>query len=608
MNNWIAMIWLVPCYSLVGAVLSLIWSPSITRRTGPRPAGYLNIGMTFLAWVHSLVALWAVWGKPSQFLSFTWFAVADLDFTFDIEISALTIGAMVVITGINLLAQIYAVGYMEMDWGWARFYALLAFFEAGMCALVLCDSLFFSYVILELLTLGTYLLVGMWYNQSLVVTGARDAFLTKRVGDLFLLMGVVGLFPFTGTWNFHLLADWANSATPNSIAITLVLLGLIAGPMGKCAQFPLHLWLDEAMEGPLPSTILRNGVVVATGAWVLVKLYPLLQLSELVQKITIGVGAATALGAVLIAIGQTDVKRALSYLVSAYMGLIFIAVGTGTIESAYLLMLSNALGAGVLTMAVGSIISNNITQDLTLLGGLWSRRPISGLSFLIGMAGLVALPPFCGFWALSSLFSYLQQTDRYGLAILILVVNALIAFSLMRVFGLIWGDRPKQMTERSAEPLWLIVLPMTVLAGIVLHTPQLLTVIGVINWSELVNSAAIILSTIIGISAGSYVYLNQQIAKPILLPNRSIQEFFTYDFYTPQLYKFTIVGLVDIFSRAMYWFDRFFIDGVGNLFGVVTLLSGESLKYSTFGQFQAYILTIVFGIGLLILLVFSNQF
>jgi len=257
-NNWLDTIWLIPCYSLIGAMLSIIWSPSITRKTGPRPAGYINIFMTLCSLGHAIAALTVVWGQPAQLISFPWLEVGGLNFTIDLQISEITVGAIVLVTAINLLAEIYAVGYMEMDWGWGRFYALLALFEAGMCSLVLCDSLFFSYVILEILTLGTYLLVGMWYNQSLVVTGARDAFLTKRVGDLFLLIGVVGLLPLTGTWNFSELTEWAKTADVSPTSIALVTLALMVGPMGKCAQFPLHLWLDEAMEGPLPSTILRN--------------------------------------------------------------------------------------------------------------------------------------------------------------------------------------------------------------------------------------------------------------------------------------------------------------------------------------------------------------
>ncbi|WP_434684640.1 NAD(P)H-quinone oxidoreductase subunit F [Pseudanabaena minima] len=607
-NNWLDTIWLIPCYSLIGAMLSIIWFPSITRKTGPRPAGYINISMTLCSLVHAIAALTVVWGQPAQLLSFPWLEVGGLNFTIDLQISEITVGAIVLVTAINLMAGIYAVGYMEMDWGWGRFYALLALFEAGMCSLVLCDSLFFSYVVLEILTLGTYLLVGIWYNQSLVVTGARDAFLTKRVGDLFLLIGVVGLLPLTGTWNFSELTEWAKTSDVSPTAITLVTLALMVGPMGKCAQFPLHLWLDEAMEGPLPSTVLRNSVVVATGAWVLVKLQPLLALSPLTQQAVIAVGAATALGATLIAIAQIDVKRSLSYLTSAFMGLIFISVGAGETHSAYTLIFSHALAIALLLMSVGSIISNNVSQDLRLLGGLWSRRPVSGLCFLVGAIGLIGLPPLGGFWAMVDLISHLWDKNP-ALAELILVINGLIAFSLMRVFGLIWGGRPKQMTERSVEPLWLIVLPMTIMAGIVLHVPQMLTAWGVItDWNLLFSPNALLLlsSSVAGLATGGYLYLNEQVPKPVILPWQSLQSFFANDFYTPKLYKVTIVGLVDGVSKGMYWFDRFFVDGVGNFFGLATLFSGQNLRYSTFGQLQLYTLTIMVGIGVLLLLLFNR--
>ena len=607
-NNWLDNIWLIPCYSLIGAMLSIAWFPAITRKTGPRPAGYVNILMTFCSFVHAIAALTVIWGQPAYSLSFPWLAVNGLNFTIDLQISDVNIGAIVLISGLNLLAQIYAVGYMEMDWGWGRFFALLALFEAGMTSLAICDSLFFSYVILEILTLGTYLLVGIWYNQSLVVTGARDAFLTKRVGDLFLLVGVVGLWPLTGTWNFTDLAEWAKTTDVNPTTITLVTLALMVGPMGKCAQFPLHLWLDEAMEGPLPSTILRNSVIVATGAWILIKLQPLIALSPFTQQAVIAIGAATALGTVLISIAQIDVKRSLSYLTSAFMGLIFIAVGVGEIHSAYILILAHALAISLLLMSIGSIISNTVTQDLTLISGLWKRRPISGLCFLIGMIGLIGFPPFGGFWAMVDLISHLWEKNA-ALAELLLVINGLMAFSLMRVFGLIWGGKPQQMTARSVEPLWLIILPMTILAGVILHTPQLLASWGIItDWSVLSSADALMLlgSSTVGLVTSGYLYLNEKVNKPIQIPWQGLQNFFAYDFYTSKLYKVTIVGLVGGVSNRMYWFDRFFVDGVGNFFGLATLFSGQNLRYSTFGQLQLYTLTIMVGIGVLLLWLFNR--
>lgn len=593
-------IWLVPCYPLVGTVLSVLWFPSITRLTGPRPAGYVNLFMTCLAFLHGFFALPAAWGQPAQELFFPWLNVAGLDLTLPIEISALTVGATVVITGLNLLAQIYAIGYLEMDWGWARFFSLMALFETGLCTLVLCDSLFFSYIILEILTLGTYLLVGVWFNQALVVTGARDAFLTKRVGDLFLLMGVIALLPLAGTWNFSDLAIWAQTATVDPMVITLVGLALIAGPMGKCAQFPLHLWLDEAMEGPLPSTILRNSVVVASGAWILAKLAPVLALSPVVMSALVGIGAVTAVGGALIAIAQIDIKRTLSYSVSAYMGLVFIAVGTGNTEAGLLLVLSHALAIALLVMSVGSIIWNSVSQDVTQLGGLWSRRPISGLSFLVGIAGIIALPPIGSFWAMLKLVDGLW-TNQSWLVGLVLLVNGLTAFSLTRVFSLIFGGQAKPMAQRSPEVPWLMAIPMTLLLGFTLHLPLILQSLDLLPaWADLNQEMALLLiwSSLSGCVIGAIVYLGNSVPKPVQFPLKGLQDLLTHDFYTAKIYRMSIVFGVDLVSRIIAWIDQYIVDGFVNLLGFVTLLAGQGLKYSTFGQAQSYALTIVVGMFL----------
>jgi NAD(P)H-quinone oxidoreductase subunit 5 len=599
--------WFIPCYPLVGMVLSIAWFPAITRRTGPRPAGYLNAITTFMALLHGALALPTLLHRSPIELTFPWVRVAGLDLSIPIEISALTIGACVLITGLNFLAQLYSVGYLEMDWGWARFFSLLALFEAGMCALVLTDSLFVSYMILEFLTLGTYLLIGMWFNQSLVVTGARDAFLTKRVGDLVLLMGVLALYPIAGTWNYSELATWAQTAHPDPKLITLVGLALIAGPMGKCAQFPLHLWLDEAMEGPIPSTILRNSVVVATGAWVLVKLEPVLSLSPVVMTTIIAVGVVTAIGATLIAIAQVDVKRSLSYLVSAYMGMVFIAVGTQQTEAALMIVLTHAIAMATLVASCGSIVLNNISQDLTQLGGLWARRPITGLAFVAGAAGLIALPPFGTFWAMLKLTDGIWETYPWLVALLLLI-NGLAAFSITRTFGLMFAGKPKPMTVRSPENLWLVTLPMTALAGFTLHVPMLLKSLSLLpDWvdlgADLNTGIALTGSSLLGFAIGGLVYVGNTVSKPIRLPWKPLQDLLAYDFYTPKLYRSSVVGSVDVISRVTDWFDRYIVDGFVNLVGITSLFSGEALKYSNSGQGQSYVLTIVFGLAIAAVLV-----
>ncbi|MCT7960171.1 NAD(P)H-quinone oxidoreductase subunit F [Laspinema sp. D1] len=594
-------VWFVPGYALLGALLAGAWSPGTIRKTGPRPSGYINLVLTFLAFLHSLLALPATWNQPAQQISWIWLDAAGLTLTLDLKISALTVGAMALVTGLNLLAQIFAVGYMEMDWGWGRFYAMLGVFEAGLCALILCNSLFFSYVILEVLTLGTYLLVGLWFSQPLVVTGARDAFLTKRVGDLILLMGVVALLPLAGTWNFDELAQWAQTADLDPKVATLLGLALIAGPLGKCAQFPLHLWLDEAMEGPVPSTILRNSVVVATGAWVLIRLQPLLALSEIATTTAIYIGAVTAVGASAIAIAQIDIKRSLSYSVSAYMGLMFIAVGTGETQTALMLLLSYAVAMALLVTCTGGLIWNTITQDLTQYGGLWSRRPISGLAFLVGAAGLVALPPFGGFWALLKMAENLWEAHPELVGVL-LVVNGLTTFSLIREFGLIFAGKPKPMTVRSPEVHWPMVLPMVVLMGVTLHIPLILMECNLLpDWANLNISVAgaLIGSTVIGGGLAGFIYLSDRISKPVKFGPQSVQDFFAYDFYTAKLYKLTIVFAVGLVSQIVFWFDRYIVDGLVNLVGLFTVFSGQSLKYNVSGQTQFYALTILFGVAVL---------
>lgn len=606
MVSWLLeSVWLVPLYPLVGMVVAALWFPGIIRRTGPRPAGYVNALMTLVGLAHGVVALMGIWGREALYYNLPWLQVAGLDLSLPLVVSPVAVTAMVVILGVNLLAQVYAFGYLEMDWGWARFFSLLAFFEAGMCALVLCDSLFFGYMILEVLTLGTYLLVGFWLNQPLVVTGARDAFLTKRVGDLLLLMGVLALWPLSHTWNFTELAAWANRpetvATAQAHPQLFFWLGvaLLAGPLGKCAQFPFHLWLDEAMEGPLPATVLRNTVVVSTGAWVLVKLAPVLALSPGVMGLVVAVGAATALGAAMIAIAQICVKRTLSYPVSAYLGLVFVAVGAGQPETALLMLLTYTVAMGLPVMAVGNVGWNNISQDVRLLGGLWSRRPVTALCWLVGVAGVVALPPLGGFWSLLQLVTGLAATSP-GLVALVLVVNGLLTFGFVRVVCLIFGNRPQAMSERSPELHWPFILPMTLLAGLVLHLPQLLAVAGWRPVGQMDLGILLTLSTFSGGSLAALVYLSPGIAKPVRLPVPSLQNLLAYDLYTPKIYRVTVVGLVDWVSRLTDVLDRYLVDGLVNLVGLATVFGGETLKYSTSGKFQWYLFTILLGMGLVV--------
>lgn len=609
--------WLVPLYPLLAAMASLAWSPGLIRRTGPRPCGYLNLLLVSVAFVHSLLALLAlhtnasagaaaIYSPPT--FGWTWLETAGLRIGFDGLITEPALIAMTVITGVHVLVQLYSIGYLEMDWGWPRFFGSLSFFEAGLCGLVLTDSVFFSYVLLELLTVGTYIIVGTWYNQSLVVKGARDAFLTKRIGDLILLAGLIALLPLTGTWNFHGLQAWAadlsNNHQPLPAGFQLILLALIAGPMGKCAQIPLHLWLDEAMESPLPSTVLRNSVVVIAGAWVLLRLEPLIALSPLVQGVLVVVGGTTALVAALIALGQIDVKRAMSFLVSSWLGLLFVAVGLGGIGVADHLMLVYPLPMALMLMSVGTVVISNVTQDLTQLGGLWSRRPLVGIAFLVGATALMGLPPFGGFAALRELLELTASSQLpWVLGGLVLLTNTLISASLMRVFGLIWGGRPTAFTARSPEVLWLMVLPTLVLMGFVLHIPQLLVQIGVYQLSPIPGwgplGVPLLVSTLIGAGSSAFFYLRPHPLAELPSGLGGVQHWLAEDMHTEAFYHRTVVALVVGLARISAWSDARIVDGFSSGTGSVALAGARRLSFTTSGRSQAYALTLLLGVLLM---------
>jgi NAD(P)H-quinone oxidoreductase subunit 5 len=617
--------WLVPLYPLLASLLSLCWSPGLISRTGPRPCGYLNLLMVSVAFLHSCLALVALHSnstagssalyRPLTF-GWTWLHTAGLRVGFDGLITEPALIAMTVITGLHVLVQIYSIGYLEMDWGWPRFFGSLSFFEAGLCGLVLTDSLFFSYVILELLTMGTYLIVGTWYNQPLVVKGARDAFLTKRIGDLILLAGVIALLPITGTWNFHGLQAWAadqiNNQLPLPAVVTVILLALIAGPMGKCAQIPLHLWLDEAMESPLPSTVLRNSVVVVGGAWVLLRLEPLIELSSVVQTVLVVVGGTTAVVGSLIALAQIDVKRALSFLVSSWMGLIFVAVGLGGIDAADHLLLVYPLPMALLLMSVGAIIFTNVTQDLTQLGGLWNKRPLIGLAFLSGTAGLIALPPFGGFAALRELLAITVASEHpVLLGGLVLLTNALISAGLIRVFGQIWGGTATPFTTRSPEVLWLMALPTLLLMGLVLHLPQLLVRNGVFaltplpGWGD--QAVPLLVSTLVGGGLSALFYLRPHPLAQLPSALGGLQDWLAHDMQTERFYHRTVVGLVVALARLSAWSDDRLVDGFSGATGGAALEGARRLSLTTSGRSQAYAFSLLLGILLMAAWLLASQ-
>lgn len=601
---WMQSGWLIPAYGLVGAIATLPWSTGLIRRTGQRPAAYLNLLMTLLAFGHAVLTFQNIWGKGPQELSWAWFQAADLTLEISFELSVLSLGIVLLIAGLSLLAQLFALGYLEKDWALGRFFGLMGFFEAAMSGVILSSSLFLSYSLLEMLTLSTYLLVGFWYAQPLVVTAARDAFLTKRIGDVLLLMGVIALSAFAGSLRFDDLYEWVKVADLAPLTATLLGVALIAGPTGKCAQFPLHLWLDEAMEGPNPASILRNSVVVTCGAYILIRLQPVVVMSPTALAALVFIGSVTALGASCVAIAQIDIKRTFSYSTSAYLGLVFIAVGTEWPGVALTILLTHAVAKALLFMSVGSIILTTNCQDVTELGGLGRKMPATTVAYIVAALGMVGLLPLGCFWGYRLGIDFFWQQQPVLVAVYLLV-NLLTALNLTRVFRLIFLGASQPKTRRAPEVPWPMAVPMVSLAGVTLAVPFVMFRLHLLPPWEYINVPALVLlvaSGLVGVAIGALIPLSQSLARSTQKPVRILQDLLAYDFYTEKIYRFTVVWIVERLSWASNWFDRYVVDGLVNSVGLASLMSGESLKYSISGRSQGYILTIVIGVGLLGLL------
>ena len=264
--------------------------------------------------------------------------------------------------------------------------------------------------------------------------------------------------------------------------------------------------------------------------------------------------------------------------------------------AALLLVLTHAVATALLLMSTGSIILNVISQDLTQMGGLWRARPITGLSFLVGIAGLVALPPLGGFWSLMAVLEPLWLEQQWGLVGVVIAANAVAGFALVRMFGLMFAGDRQPMTVRAPEPIWLVVLPMTLMAGLTLHMPLVIRELSLfpsslqLDWSL---GWTVFLSGVGGMATASFLYIVRPTSQPANILSPVLNRLLANDFYTSKLYQFTAIGFVDKLSQFTDWLDRYVVDGLVNFIGLSSLFSGEALKYANSGKMQVYALTIV---------------
>jgi len=362
----------------------------------------------------SFALLWSqIHGHEAYTRTFEWAAAGNFHLRMGYTIDHLTALMLVIVTTVAFLVMIYTDGYMAHDPGYVRFYAYLSLFSSSMLGLVISPNLVQIYIFWELVGMCSYLLVGFWYDRKAAADACQKAFVVNRVGDFGLLLGILGLYWATGSFEFDVIGAHLNAFVESGIlsaslaALFAVLVFL--GPVAKSAQFPLHVWLPDAMEGPTPiSALIHAATMVAAGVFLIARMYPVFDGIPLVMNVIAWTGAFTAFLGASIAITQNDIKKGLAYSTISQLGYMVMAMGIGAYSAGLFHLMTHAYFKAMLFLGSGSVIHGMeevvghdpvLAQDMRMMGGLRKFMPITSLTFLIGTLAISGIPPFAGFWS-----------------------------------------------------------------------------------------------------------------------------------------------------------------------------------------------------------------
>ncbi|MEA5581549.1 NAD(P)H-quinone oxidoreductase subunit 5 [Nodularia harveyana UHCC-0300] len=408
--------WLIPVFPLLGALLvglGLISLNQVTNRLRQLNAVVI-ISLMGTAMSFSLALLWSqIQGHAPYLRTLEWAAAGNFHLSMGYTIDHLTALMLVIVTTVALLVMIYTDGYMAHDPGYVRFYAYLSLFGSSMLGLVLSPNLVQIYIFWELVGMCSYLLVGFWYDRKAAADACQKAFVTNRVGDFGLLLGILGLFWATGSFDFGIMGDRLaqlveTGSISNFLAIVLAIL-VFLGPVAKSAQFPLHVWLPDAMEGPTPiSALIHAATMVAAGVFLIARMYPVFEHVPAAMNVIAFTGAFTAFLGASIAMTQNDIKKGLAYSTISQLGYMVMAMGLGSYSAGLFHLMTHAYFKAMLFLGSGSVIHGMegvvghdpaLAQDMRLMGGMRKYMPVTGITFLIGCLAISGVPPFAGFWS-----------------------------------------------------------------------------------------------------------------------------------------------------------------------------------------------------------------
>jgi NADH-quinone oxidoreductase subunit L len=616
--------WLVPALTLAAWALILLVGRRLPGKGAP--FGILAVGA---GWLLSLGILGGVIGGAEPYhLQGDWapFA-ADLHIPIGITVDGLAAVLLVVVTTVSLLVQIYSVGYMRGDKRYVLYFANLSLFTTGMLVVVLADNLLFLLVGWEIMGICSYFLIGHWWEEEANARAAIKAFLVTRVGDIGFLFGIFVFFWAAKSFEIERIIAGVESGAIGPTTVTLGAVLLFCGAIGKSGQFPLHVWLPDAMAGPTPvSALIHAATMVAAGVFLVARMFPVFEASATAMNEIGVIASITMLIGALLALVQDDIKRVLAYSTVSQLAYMMAGLGVGGYESGVFHLFTHAFFKAGLFLAAGSVIHAVGSNSMSRMGGLARVMPWTFWSFTIGALALAGIFPLAGFWSKDEILTEAWNlgfgtpaehvATSQGVAQVVFVTGMftafLTAFYVARMLWLTFGSAYRG-DRHPHEPDGFMLVPIVLLAvgaalagllgspligennfGSWIATPQLpARGAVVINWGLAATATAV---AVLGIALGWRLYRKGLPEREYLTRFPLIYTTLEHKFYLDDLYDGGVRGVVGALAPATYWFDQRVIDGAVNGIALGTRQLARGLRYLQSGQAQWYAAALFIGV------------
>jgi NADH-quinone oxidoreductase subunit L len=586
----------------------------------------ISIGAVVTSFILSLAFIHANGFQFSGETTVNWLTIGGLNVDFGLKLDALSMMMLLVVTGVGGAIHIYSYGYMREDSGFSRFFACLSLFTFSMLGIVLANNFLMMFIAWELVGVSSYLLIGFWFEKPSAGDAAKKAFITNRLGDFGFLFGILMVWGLLGSLNFSGLQA-SLVANPAMLGASATLAGLLVfcGAMGKSAQFPLHVWLPDAMEGPTPvSALIHAATMVAAGVYMLCRTLFLFNAESL--HVIAYIGGFTSLLAALIAVQQNDIKRIIAYSTLSQLGYMVMAVGLNGPTPAMFHLTTHAFFKALLFLSAGSvIIGMHHEQDIWQMGNLRKKMPVTFWTFFVGALALSGIPPFSGFYSKDSIFAQALEQKNYLLLGVAVFVAALTAFYTFRLFFVVFfGKEKSHAASHAHESPLVMTLPLVALAvfaaigGFIGITDnygsQFVAGHESLSFAQqalepLKNIGPMLLGLAAGVAGIFLAFSLYKNAATDPLPAKlgGLATAMKNKFYFDELYEATFIRLHDFIAAVMDAIDRWIVEGLclGTIRGG-TDLTGRALRLMQTGNLQTYAFLFVLGVAVVLYLVLGK--